>query len=429
MATTTKQLNTKALPLTTVRHLNRTLPFDTGTAVKFVREIGLNKEDRVSESTEVQASSSQISGEEVRLTYESIINTVDEKDYSETTKSNTEHVSTSSRLRRKRKTRSNAKPSALPSKANLFKFAQNGHLHSLSQALTTGHYDINMTDQFDWTLLMTAATAGHMTTVQYLLENNAKWAGLTDRRDMDAVSLARCNGHHEIAEYISQYEENTINDIDQQVEDECVCTCTSGKDEGKGACSLFQRSSKDVSKEVCKLTKGESASKNEGHGIKRQRSSLERPQSPFRCTICNQVIHNTSSSIHSLSITHQFSCQHKPMSLPYTLSRTNKGFQMMLRSGWDPGQGLGSEGQGRKFPVKTVLKRDRAGIGVSGGASESRVTHFKPGDTAAILSTRERRKKNKEERPSTNKKEREKRIRKERRWEIRMRQYMSSGEH
>ena len=56
---------------------------------------------------------------------------------------------------------------------------------------------------------------------------------------------------------------------------------------------------------------------------------------------------------------------------------------MMLRSGWQPEKGLGSEGQGQKFPVKTVLKRDRQGLGVE-KESRAKVTHFGPKDTASV---------------------------------------------
>ena len=54
---------------------------------------------------------------------------------------------------------------------------------------------------------------------------------------------------------------------------------------------------------------------------------------------------------------------------------------MMVDQGWDRDRGLGHEGrEGKKFPVKTVLKRDRLGLG-HGETGKAKVTHFGPGDT------------------------------------------------
>ncbi|KAG7456896.1 hypothetical protein MATL_G00240770 [Megalops atlanticus] len=58
-------------------------------------------------------------------------------------------------------------------------------------------------------------------------------------------------------------------------------------------------------------------------------------------------------------------------------------FRMMVREGWDPGAGLGPKGEGRKQPVRTVLKRDQGGLGY-GPAPRARVTHFKAKDTQAV---------------------------------------------
>lgn len=55
----------------------------------------------------------------------------------------------------------------------------------------------------------------------------------------------------------------------------------------------------------------------------------------------------------------------------------------MLRGGWEPGAGLGPGGTGPKRPVRTVLKRDHAGLGY-GPSPRARVTHFEAGDTRAV---------------------------------------------
>ncbi|KAF9905638.1 G patch domain and ankyrin repeat-containing protein 1 [Linnemannia zychae] len=57
-----------------------------------------------------------------------------------------------------------------------------------------------------------------------------------------------------------------------------------------------------------------------------------------------------------------------------TLGHENKGFRMLLSSGWDYDKGLGAEGQGARHPVATRLKHDRLALGAA-GTSKKLVTH------------------------------------------------------
>ncbi|NWY95470.1 GPAN1 protein, partial [Loxia curvirostra] len=61
------------------------------------------------------------------------------------------------------------------------------------------------------------------------------------------------------------------------------------------------------------------------------------------------------------------------------------GYRLLLRAGW-AGGGLGPAGRGRLLPVPTELKRDRAGLGWGGRRyrNRARVSHFGPGDVAAV---------------------------------------------
>ncbi|XP_064557650.1 G patch domain and ankyrin repeat-containing protein 1 [Zonotrichia leucophrys gambelii] len=61
------------------------------------------------------------------------------------------------------------------------------------------------------------------------------------------------------------------------------------------------------------------------------------------------------------------------------------GYRLLLRAGW-AGGGLGPAGRGRLLPVPTELKRDRAGLGWARGRhrNRARISHFGPGDTAAV---------------------------------------------
>lgn len=89
--------------------------------------------------------------------------------------------------------------------------------------------------------------------------------------------------------------------------------------------------------------------------------------------------------------------------------------------------GLGPEGIGRKFPVKTVLKRDRLGLG-SKGSEQARVTHFGPNDHNAVkrrkVSSKEKQKGKGQRR--LGRRERQTLEKKEKNWERNMRIYMNS---
>jgi hypothetical protein len=60
----------------------------------------------------------------------------------------------------------------------------------------------------------------------------------------------------------------------------------------------------------------------------------------------------------------------------FEIERTNKGFQILEKGlNWKE-TGLGSKEQGRLYPIKTVFKRDRLGIGNPSCKVKPRVTHF-----------------------------------------------------
>ena len=155
------------------------------------------------------------------------------------------------------------------------------------------------------------------------------------------------------------------------------------------------------------------------------RRSRDKSKSYF-CDVCQQRVTDSLREKHNTSTVHQFSCGHtvRPLS-SYGIPRNNRGYQMMLRSGWDPERGLGCEREGRKYPVKTVLKRDRLGFGKpdEGPAeSKAKVTHFAAFDERAVKRRAER-----FERGTTlRKKDIVAAVRKDREWEVRMRRYMNS---
>ena len=84
----------------------------------------------------------------------------------------------------------------------------------------------------------------------------------------------------------------------------------------------------------------------------------------------------------------------------YGISPRNPGYKLLKNYGWTEAKGLGKSGQGRKYPIKTILKRDKKvcdhidlyyvcsmldfkGLGLN-KAAHSKITHFGPMDKRAV---------------------------------------------
>lgn len=255
----------------------------------------------------------------------------------------------------------------------VFGCVQEGNLEGVKSAISNGVCDVNTKDQFQWSLLMSAAHAGHVNIVEYLLSVGAEWRGHVDRSGCDAVDLARKAGHLSIASFIGTYNDKLMD-----------------KDKSTKTHLPFS-----------KLTS-------------------------FFCEICKQTITSAVTEQHSTSTVHQFNCQHHPNhNTNYTIPQSNRGYQMMLRGGWNPEKGLGCEQGGQKYPVKTILKWDRLGFGqLEEGTlkGKARVTHFAAFDERAVKRQPERF----EKRKTVKKKDILMATRKDKQWEVRMRRYMNT---
>lgn len=261
----------------------------------------------------------------------------------------------------------------------LFQYAQDNEMELLQSALSGGHFDVDMRDNFHWTLLMIAAHAGHELIVEYLLERGAKWREYADR-GMNAADLARSRGHIHVADLIEGFDSKRGNGGMEEV--------------------------KEKKSEQKRLDGGERGSRK------------------FYCKLCQAVVTQSPRVSHNTSIVHLYSCQHHGSNVvPYGIPESNRGFQMLLRSGWNPDKGLGSHRQGHRFPVKTVLKHDRLGFGVPGGSGKAKVTHFSAHDQEAVRSHRGRHKKGKQ--LPKNKKDILQEQHRERQWERRVRTLMN----
>nr|XP_032833746.1 G patch domain and ankyrin repeat-containing protein 1 [Petromyzon marinus]XP_032833755.1 G patch domain and ankyrin repeat-containing protein 1 [Petromyzon marinus]XP_032833765.1 G patch domain and ankyrin repeat-containing protein 1 [Petromyzon marinus]XP_032833775.1 G patch domain and ankyrin repeat-containing protein 1 [Petromyzon marinus]XP_032833783.1 G patch domain and ankyrin repeat-containing protein 1 [Petromyzon marinus] len=206
----------------------------------------------------------------------------------------------------------------------LLKCAQLGDVEGQRQVLAEGLCDATFRDSFGWTALMCAAHAGHINAVRMLLEEGGE-----EQRHDEALRLASGQGHGHV--------EVALRDL---------------------------------------------------AGIKeRERAELERARQEAArrrwCEICAAECCDAPGSRHEASTVHLLSRDAPLPPTHYHIPESSVGFRLMLRDGWDKETGLGPDGKGRKFPIKTVLKRDLTGLGFKRDLP-ARVTHFSAHDEDAV---------------------------------------------
>ncbi|KAF9091648.1 G patch domain and ankyrin repeat-containing protein 1 [Mortierella sp. AD031] len=93
------------------------------------------------------------------------------------------------------------------------------------------------------------------------------------------------------------------------------------------------------------------------------------------CEPCQMEVRKDDLNRHRRGTAHLMSQESpiKPIDA-LTLGHENKGFRMLVNSGWEYEKGLGAEGQGARHPVATRLKHDRLALGAV-GTSKKLVTH------------------------------------------------------
>lgn len=207
--------------------------------------------------------------------------------------------------------------------------SQHGDEEMVKKAIASGSCDVNCVDSFLWTALMCACQAGHARIAEILLESGASWRNNVDKCGRNALDLAQLSGFSDIVVLL------------------------------RGSC-------KDV------------------RGGRRRKRARTKP-APYWCSECDLDVTDGIRHEHRNSTVHQFSSRHRTGVKPrphYVLKHSNVGYQMMLRDGWTDDKGLGADSQGRWYPIKTVLKRDRKGLGAV--CDSPRVTHFRPFDATAV---------------------------------------------
>jgi hypothetical protein len=200
----------------------------------------------------------------------------------------------------------------------LMKEAQRNNVAEVS-VLVLQCNSVNVTDQYGWTALMSAACAGALEVVKFLISCGAD-ISLRDKSGNTCLSLARRYSHLAVVQAIT---------------------------------------------EGHRQTEAESQPPKTGH--------VE-----FYCESCKQSFHSTSREQHATSTVHLLSSRPQVV-VPtiYSIPTSNKGYQILLKRGWDREKGLGPDGSGHKFPLKTVLKCDRKGLG-GDTLEKARVTHAFP---------------------------------------------------
>lgn len=190
--------------------------------------------------------------------------------------------------------------------------------------------DINTLDNYGWSGLMMSACAGATEAVKVLLRLGANRT-IKDKSQRTAKDLALKKGYYHIVEIL---ENSTSPDS--------------------------QADNKDM-------------------------VPISYKQKPFYCSECKQTFMETAQRQHYTSTVHQFNVR---SSLPlnklqkFNIPSRNKGLQLMVKQGWDKESGLGPSQNGRLYPVKTVIRKRRSGLGVEQQAA--RVTHFPAFDREAV---------------------------------------------
>ncbi|XP_051899645.1 G patch domain and ankyrin repeat-containing protein 1 [Pristis pectinata] len=211
----------------------------------------------------------------------------------------------------------------------LLRSAQNGDLKMLRRLLETGACDINFRDSYYWTATMCAAYSGQLEAVRYLLSLGAAWIGVCDSTGRDALDLARQAGHRGVVTLLEEYHTWPEEQEDQR----------------------------------------------------------EGPLQKKFCQVCRLEYQEDSVEQHERSTLHLFSQSDKLPPTHYFIPESNVGFQLMLKDGWNRETGLGPDGKGRKFPIRTVLKRDQKGLGFQSDL-KPKVTHFGALDSTAVRQPR-----------------------------------------
>lgn len=327
----------------------------------FVRETG----DTNEKTAKKEKHRVQIEGNSARAVYEEII----KQDYNthskqEVSKSQKKYIQSSPVLKlptsdtQIRKTETQKKAITQTDINAILKAIEQKDLKYLLEHVTTKN--VNSTDEFGWTPLMSAAYCGHIEIIEFLLRLGAN-RKIRDRSGYTAAQLALKRNYLTVVALLRRKPE--VNNVKTLLDN--------------------TKETNETSLERTVSSKKSGTEKRDNHqGNKEAQKNVG-----FYCEICDATFYHATPKSHRSSTLHIFNTKPNVSNTMYGIAKHTKGYQMLLNTGWDEQGGLGPSGKGIKYPVKTYLKVDRKGFGQPID-KEPRVTHFKAGDTKAVSNTK-----------------------------------------
>lgn len=215
---------------------------------------------------------------------------------------------------------------------------QIGDLELVRRLHSSGAAGLECRDRYGWSPLMIAAAEGWTAVVDFLLRQGAD-VSACDRAGRTAEDISRHRGHVQVVEQLRSASQERCSIAPVKVQ------------------SISSRAEVEV------------------------------------CDQCGELVAAGQRSQHLASLTHQLGAEEHarsdlaPIRPGFGISEANRGYQLLVKSGWNECSGLGEVGrQGRLFPIKSVLKSDRVGLGGEDESkkTEARVTHFGPHDERSI---------------------------------------------
>lgn len=210
-------------------------------------------------------------------------------------------------------------------KHNLFKAIHNNDLEYLKTYLGQG-FDAFVEDDFKWNVLMVAVASRSNDLISYFLAN------VEDKKRVLKLIESQDAG-------------------------------------GNSAESLTKRFGNEKALKIFNEFKSDYFTKRKVKNepsVAVQQPSEAKLESKYWCNECNQEFNQTKTE-HLKSILHQLNEKERPLSETsgrYQLRSDNKGYQLLVKSGWNETSGLGANEQGVKNPIKGKVKLNRKGIGV-----------------------------------------------------------------
>jgi hypothetical protein len=215
-------------------------------------------------------------------------------------------------------------------KESFFCFAMSNRLEEIQKLLSNSiNVDLDATDNFGWTALMIAACENSLDCFSFLLECGAD-LNIKDRTGNTAESLAQKKHYTDILTVINDFRNRTCIEISDDSEKE------------------EEQSGTDF------------------------------------CSHCKIEIKRSSSKSHQSSTVHLFSCKYNTDATikSFGIARSNRGYKLMKTIGWDGNSALGARKNGKLYPVKTILRHKRTGLGIK--QDNAKITHFKAHDVRAV---------------------------------------------